>query len=35
MLMVDKKKTIDTMDHHILCQKIRSMGVKDVLDKHP
>jgi hypothetical protein len=33
MAMADKK-TIDTMDHRILCQKIRYIGVKDVLHQH-
>ena len=30
MVMIDLQKAFDTVDHQILCQKLRSMGVKDV-----
>ena len=28
--MIDLQKAFDTVDHQILCQKLRSMGVRDV-----
>lgn len=30
MVMIDLQKAFDTVDHQILCQKLRSMGIKDV-----
>lgn len=30
MVMIDLQKAFDTVDHQILCQKLRSMGVKNV-----
>ena len=28
--MLDLQKAFDTVDHHILCKKLRAMGVKSV-----
>ena len=30
MIMLDLQKAFDTVDHHILCKKLRAMGVKSV-----